>query len=76
MKSEICFGVGLGLGLMAGLLVMNNCKSVRQKVADTQNTVFERLEQKKREMASKAAAHEFAEDVADINMQKTPSAEL
>ena len=59
MKAEACFfGIGLGFGFIGGLLLMNNSKSVRNKVAETQDVVVDKLETTKREMAQ-----EFAEDM-------------
>ena len=62
MKTEIC--LGFGLGLAAGVLLMNNCKRVRQTVADTQDAVVEKVEAKKNEMKARNLDSEFASDNA------------
>ena len=65
MKTEIC--LGFGLGLAAGVLLMNNCKRVRQTVADTQDAVVEKIEAKKNEMMSRKLANEFASDASGVS---------
>ena len=76
MNSNLCFGIGLGIGFAAGLLLMNNCKPVRNKVAEAQDVVVEKFENKKREMTEKAVKNEFSEDNLSTTGKNTPSAEL
>lgn len=59
-KCELWLGLGLGvaLGALGGMLIMNNCQRVRLKVADMQDMVSDKIEAKKRAMVEKKAAKE------------------
>jgi len=78
MKSQLCsLGVGLGLGFVGGLLLMNNCKPARVKVAEAQDAIAKKVSdikaaaEEKAENKKRESAGEFA---ADFNAASSDSA--
>ena len=51
---KIGWMIGFGLGMAAGALVVHNCKKARQKVAETQNAVVQKIEEKNKQMFENA----------------------
>jgi len=46
--------IGFGLGAVTGALVVHNCKKARQKLAEAQDAIVEKIEEKKRQMFQSA----------------------
>jgi len=51
-KCEMWIGLGLGvaIGALGGIVLMNNCRKLRLKVADVQGTIADKFEEKKRKI--------------------------
>jgi len=68
----IGLGIGVALGSLGGMLLMNNCRRVRMKVADVQDTIAEKCEAKKRAILEKRYAkygNDYDDDYADEHLE-------
>jgi len=73
MKSELWVGLGLGaaLGALGGMLLMNNCRNVRLKVADVQDAVADKIEAKKRAFIESRYMSSDSKETDAADMQKS-----
>ena len=70
-------GLGAGLGVLGGMLLMNNCRRVRIRVGDIQDAVCDKIEDKRRELVEcralrniKSTVEDKVEDITDAIKRK------
>jgi len=75
----IALGVGTFIGSVGGMLLMNNCRTIRNRVSDMQHMVADKLEAKKRKIVEtgivkKYGLDEMVDDVGEAVEVKTKPA--
>ena len=50
------FGFGAAIGLLGGMVLMHNCRCVRERVSEMQDKMVDKYEAKKKELLEKSEA--------------------